>query len=523
MSFASPIALLLLVPWGGLVLWLLSGLRDRVSVPFLDLWSGPVAAPRIKRTIQPPPAALALVLGSLFLGIFGMAAPGWRSSSTTSRVTLIVDRGITMSPAAQREKLYSLLPEIPAENVVLVPSSGSANWKDAPPSAIATSGLLQNAVARALADTTDAVVVLSDQKIDRQDSRILQISPDSAPQNVDIVRLAASISSKPQVMVRVRNQSSLKSCQLTVTSGDQSVTKSIDLSAFDGEADAFVDLPKLADMIEAKIDAVDDLAADNTAWLVRQRSWPRIEVRSDLPPELRRMIDVYQTHRPASESSRRVNAIADLFALPPNEPGVAILREGSNAKPTNGRVGVEFDEPVVANVDWREVVKDAVAAQSPGEGWRPVVSCGSQVLVAVRDATARQVWVGFNSPTFPKLKDYVIFWTNVFDYVGQGGDEFTSEPVQMVGSEWKLQTKFAMEPFDILPGIYRRGDGSLRALNATDVHFDPPIQTDWRRKLASVSKPQFAGFDLRPASLIGAMLLLLGASTLWKRQAHFDD
>jgi hypothetical protein len=213
--------------------------------------------------------------------------------------------------------------------------------------------------------------------------------------------------------------------------------------------------------------------------------------------------------------------VNNLFALP-EEAAVAILSQTSSAKPTSGRVGVEFgDHPVIANVDWREVAKDAVAAQAPGDGWTTLERSGDQVLVAVREKPARQVWVGFTSPTFPKLKNFVIFWTNVFDWVGQGGDEFTSEPVNSIGSEWKLETSSSMESFDITPGIYRRSNGVRRALNAIDVRFDAPPKTDWRRQLASLSRSQGAGSDSRPIFLILAMLLLLGACILWKTRTAF--
>src|SRR3954447_15783020 len=91
MSFASPLFLLLLIPWVALVLWLLSGQRHRVNVPFLELWSGPITGPRVKRTIQPPPVALACALAALLLAIFGAAAPMLHSGSAASHLTLIID------------------------------------------------------------------------------------------------------------------------------------------------------------------------------------------------------------------------------------------------------------------------------------------------------------------------------------------------------------------------------------------------------------------------------------------------
>jgi hypothetical protein len=145
------------------------------------------------------------------------------------------------------------------------------------------------------------------------------------------------------------------------------------------------------------------------------------------------------------------------------------------------------------------------------------------VLVAVRDTPVRQVWVGFRSPEFPTLKDFVIFWTNVFDWTGQGGDEFDSTPVQMIGPEWKLQTPAPAAGFDIPPGVYRRpSDGARCAMNAIDVTFNAPPSMQqaqpWRQKLASLARVHAAGRALQPALLLASMLLILAATMLWKRQ-----
>lgn len=526
MSFGAPLCLLFLIPWLGLVLWLLIAQRHRVNVPFLELWSGPITGPKVKRTIQPPPIALACALIAMLFAIIGAAAPLVHSRQATSRVTLIVDRGVTMSAEPRRTQLYESLPPIqPGEVVVIPPWPGLAqdgsNWKDAPRSAIPTQDLLPNAVGHALGSGTQSIIVISDQTLSREDPRIIQIAPKNIPENLDIVRFAIATSPRPQAMVRVRSQSSRTSCDVTVTSGGQTVSQTIQLPPRDGEVNCFLDLPAVAETVEARISPDDELPADNVAWLVRQRAWPRIEVRSELPAELRRMIEVYQSHRPAGEHSTRVSVVEGLFALSNNEPAVAVLRAGSSAKPTSGRVGIEFgDHPVIAGVDWRAIAEDAVAAESPGEGWTTLVRSGPLVLVAEREQPVRQVWVGFNSASFPKRKDFVIFWTNVLDWVGQGGEEFTADPMETPGAEWKLQTPDISE-FDPAPGIYHRADGALRALNATDFRFSPPPQTDWRTQLASISHSQSTGTDLRPAVLLLALLVLLAATALWKQRRHF--
>ena len=60
----------------------------------------------------------------------------------------------------------------------------------------------------------------------------------------------------------------------------------------EAEQDFFFDFPSLGHTVEASVDAADDLAIDNHAYLVRQRTYPKLEPRSEISPELQRMIDV---------------------------------------------------------------------------------------------------------------------------------------------------------------------------------------------------------------------------------------
>ncbi|HEX3358986.1 MAG TPA: hypothetical protein VHS31_18550 [Tepidisphaeraceae bacterium] len=516
MSIASPFWLLFLIPWAALVIWFLAGRRHRVGVPFLELWGGPVSAQKIRRTIQPPPIALACVLIALLLSIVGAASPIVRSHRQGSPITLIVDRGVSMSAPSTLHQLAQSVSAVSFSRVVMIPSwpgllSDGANWQDAPASAIKTADLLRAAISRELAETTWPVVVLSDQNIPADNPRVVQVAP-PAVQNVDIVRLAAGSEAHPQVMVRIRNQSLLKSAQLAVATKGQSVARSIDLPLQNGEQNYFIDLPALGETIEARLDVADDLPADNVAWVVDGRRWPRLEVKAGLPPELQTMVEVYRGRRAAGDNSPNVtisNALRD------DEIGV-ILSDQTDAKPSSGGVGVQVgDHPVAAGVDWKRVLRDAVISEPPLGGWRPVVQAGSLVLVAVREKPVRQVWVGFASASFPSSKDFVIFWSNVFDWLGEGGDEFVSGPVQSIGEEWKLQTP-AMAGFDLSPGVYRRSDGVLRAMNANDIWLNPPAQTDWATRLNGKSITKAAGFDLRPLLLIFALAMVLASATLWK-------
>jgi hypothetical protein len=508
MSIASPFWLLFLIPWAALVYWLLAGQRHRVAVPFLELWGNAASPQKIKRTIQPPPVAIACALIALLLSILGAASPIVRTRGAGLQAILIVDRSSLMAAHP--------LPEIHFADVMMVPPwpgllSDGSNWQSAPPSAIKTGDLVRAAMAQAMIDTPLPVAVLSDQDIPTENSRVIQIARAEPIQNVDIVHLAASSQPHAQLMVRIRNQSSLKSAELVVTTNGQSITHPIDLPAQDGEQNYFIDLPALGDTVEAKLNAADDLPADNVAWLVRQRSWPKLEVKSSLSPELRRMVEVYQQRRSASDQSRRV-MISNVLGH--DEVGV-VLREGTAKPPSGGANVLVADHPVVGGVDWKAVVNDAQLAEPPGGDWKPLVQWGSSTLVAIREQPVRQVWVGFTSSTFPTSKDFVIFWTNVFDWLGQGGDEFVSEPVQLIGDEWKLQTP-ALPGFDLSPGIYMRSDGVMRALDATDIRLNPPPQSDWQTRLNAKSITKTAGLDLRPLFLLLALSLVLASAAFWK-------
>src|SRR5262249_6520356 len=97
MTFASPLWLLGLIPWIGVVVWLLSGRHERTSVPFINLWRGSEAKPRVRAKVRVPPFALSCLMLSTLLAILAAAQPRVTAIPYTSgpAITIIVDRGIT--------------------------------------------------------------------------------------------------------------------------------------------------------------------------------------------------------------------------------------------------------------------------------------------------------------------------------------------------------------------------------------------------------------------------------------------
>src|SRR5687768_14153205 len=97
MTFAGPLWLLGLLPWSAVALYLLWGRRRREPVPFLDLWLGPAAGPQVRRRLVAPPVAVALALLAMLLALVGAARPRLNSGSTDVALTILVDRGASMS------------------------------------------------------------------------------------------------------------------------------------------------------------------------------------------------------------------------------------------------------------------------------------------------------------------------------------------------------------------------------------------------------------------------------------------
>src|SRR5215207_6661400 len=100
MTFAAPLWLLGLFPLAAVVAYLLWGRRRRVDVPFLALWPArDEGAVRVRRRATPPPIALALALLAMLLAILAAGRPAVHVPGARDPLTVIVDRGWSMSAA----------------------------------------------------------------------------------------------------------------------------------------------------------------------------------------------------------------------------------------------------------------------------------------------------------------------------------------------------------------------------------------------------------------------------------------
>ena len=537
MLLLSPIWLVGLFPLAALAVWVLWGRRTRIEVPFLPLWQGPVEGPRAKRSLQPPPIAVTLALLAILLTVVAASRPAMNSArDSRTPLTIVVDRGLRMSGRGHeqlrfREVGRSVSDELvrhfgPATPVRLVVVPGPdpihselRSWLSElnrfAPTASDTRGTFGPVVTEELGAAPGPVIAITDQPLVGSDGRLVAVAPETPAEDVAITTLAARDQPAGQVMVRVRNQSGQASAVLVVSTGEHTVQRTIDLPAGGGERDYFIDLPSLGPTVMAQLKVRDDVEANNAAWLVREGSYPRIEPHAALPPELRRLIEAYQTARPATDTSVRVAVVSDIAQLPREEPAVVVAAE---RKRVPAGVPVQrTDHPIAEHVNWDQLRAPVCVGGTPPEGWSPVVSSGPRVLIAASPDPLRQVWVGFDAPRWATTPDYVIFWTNVFDWMGGGGQRFAGRALAEWAPEWKPTGRLAGQA-GAWPGLYRRSDGALRAFNAPDIAIALPPQTDWRARLAALVRRHEGRFDLTPWLLILSAGCLTGSAATWRRR-----
>ncbi len=517
--------LLALLPWVALLLWLLLGKRRRVNVSFLELWKGPVSGPTARRRIGMPPLALVAALAALLLMILAAARPGipHTTSAADVPVIVVVDRGITMSmgkpprSAALVEEIRPVIREqFGKEEVkyVYLPDRQAGSL-----TAIDTRGMLETAVREQLeANPASPVIVVSDQDLEFEDKRVVRVGPKGSAANISIAHAAARISPVGQVQLRLRNQSSQSKTTLRVLcDGRETARQEVELPAINQTGDHFLPIDAAAKVIRVEVDANDDFAGDNAAFLVRRGSWPAVEVRTPVYAELQRLVENYSKLRPASDQSKRVGIVSTQEAGA--SPQIIFAKPGPAA---NGKASVS-DHPITAaleKVDWEVLGRDGVS-EPAGDGWKAVVRISDKTAIAVRETPARQVWIGLSTQKLATSPEFVILWTNIFDWVGGGEEEFVSQTTSQLGTEWN-----AVEPLPAglppgwWPGIYRRSDGALLAVNAPDVELPKNAQTsDWRSRLAAVAGEYRAATATRWLTiplLISALVLMVVATATWR-------
>jgi hypothetical protein len=534
MLFLAPFWLLGLALWVALTGWLLLGRRTRINVPFLRLWRAPTPTDRPRRGIQVPPIAILFALLAILLTIFAAAHPIVRGAGATNKtpISLIVDRGLSMSArgehdlrfrevftkaAAELRSQFGSAPVdllfIPNGQVTRTDFEGAKNSVEQTlATAIDTKEMLGATINQRLAQTTGPVIVISDQSLPPTSRRLVEIPPQRAIEDVGIVSFAVRELPGPQVMVRVRNQSSLSAGSLIVDVGNGPIRQDLTLPARGSSRDYFVDVPKPGDVLSAELRVADDLPANNRAWLVREGSSARIEAHAPIAPELRRLIDVYQRARPRSQASAVVAVVEDISQLPADAPAILLPHMTDPIAPAPLVISAH---PVTNHVEWTRLPQPVRAVGQPPDGWVSLVSSAGPVLVAVRPGPLRQVWVGFDARDWAATTDFVIFWTNVFDWVGGGSQTYVSHSIDEWSPPWR-----SIEPLmgqeGLWPGIYRRTDGTIRAFNDPDLALMPPAVLDWHEHLSDLP-PGALGRDVSGSFVIAALACMVLCAMTWRR------
>jgi hypothetical protein len=284
----------------------------------------------------------------------------------------------------------------------------------------------------------------------------------------------------------------------------------------------------------------DDVPADNRAWLVRERSWPRIEPAGPVG-ELQRAIDVYRAVRPAGEGGTTVRVWTGKAPPEPTLAGVVVRPGPGFHATTTARPTRVAPPPVTEPVPtWPSLDLPAFDAAPPGTDWTPVLWAGERPLVAVRESPARQVWVALDTDGWSNRPEYVVFWTAVFDWVGQGSETYAAHSLAELAPDWQRlpvpagsarapgQTASTTEAdYDPAPGVYRRSDGALRAFNAVSPRppgaaSKPSAPADWRNRLRIV----LGRYDTLPGQrrlgpwlLVGSLVCLVLAAGVWRRES----
>ena len=368
MWFATPLALIMLVPWAILAWWLRRGRGEPMAVPFVHLWPRDGTA-LARRRHHPPPAAIWLAMLGLLLLLLAAAQPqlAWKARP---RLAVILDRGATMSAqVAGQTRLVHFLDEnrdllgslearldlqfIPAagENGASPSSSVVERARAAGPTAADTLAALNEAARRAVKQN-EAVLIITDRELDLGDgARLLQIGPRQPIRNAAIVDASLGDGG---LLVSFTGTTAGVPAGLTVEAGDERFQQEPASPASQGIAEALVPLPALlVDSLKIELSAEPDAwPGDNVRFIARERAWPDIRPAEDIPPEIRRVASLFTELRPPRPHSRVIT-----IGLDPSASAIV----APVGRPASGEWQVAAHD-LTAGVDWPGLAGVRVAA-----------------------------------------------------------------------------------------------------------------------------------------------------------------
>lgn len=170
--------------------------------------------------------------------------------------------------------------------------------------------------------------------------------------------------------------------------------------------------------------------------LKRQGARPKIQPQAPLGASAQRVIASYQEARKPTTDSPILKIATSLDT---DESGVI----PGKYEPADGALRV-LDHPITAHVrSW-----PTSAGEAP-ENWTPLVQRGAKTLVAIRESqNVRQAWLAMDFSVWDTSPDFVIFWTNLLDYLAGPSPEYVfSKAVE------KPQPPEKSKDIDLAPGF----------------------------------------------------------------------
>lgn len=392
MSFAAPLALLLLLPWAATaaLVWRRRRGGTPRPVPFVSLWVD--SRPRVAAAVGRPPWPVVASLIALLLVCLAAAGPSpavWERASVE-----VVRTDDTETP-----------PLGDARVVATVVVEQHRLW--------------QTAAERARAGA--AVVVVADAEPPGELPNVFRVAPANA-MKYGISRLARDADG--QIAIEVWRS----------PGGPEALSIEVDGVpvggvTFVGAAERAVgefDVP-----VASTGAAVEVAAGEATARLKQVGGWPVLTISGDPSDAMQRMLAALEQARPPAPGSGE----AELFCPPLDTVADRVEQRPAIAIPP---------------IAWERLGPFQIAsADPPGEGWRALVEAAGRPVVAVRETAdgRRQAWFGLGSSALEADAAYVSLWAEMHSWLARGEPSWEadglSSPPSPAGEAGELQAWLA--------------------------------------------------------------------------------
>jgi hypothetical protein len=129
------------------------------------------------------------------------------------------------------------------------------------------------------------------------------------------------------------------------------------------------------------------------------------------------------------------------------------------------------------------------------------------------------VWVGFESREFARTPGFVVFWTNVLDWVGGKGAAggFAALPLRMLRDARRVMPEKLSDDVEAAawPGVFETAAGRV-AMNAGVVEFNGAGGMSGDLSHLRPTGPQATPIDRYLA--LAALFCLAGAAAIWEKR-----